>query len=110
MARLRKPVDSVATLDKEIYRLRLHAKKQEKQFDANASFLKENFGNMVYNSIFRRHYESGAAMFKSKLAEGIWNNEKLQQSVGQLIEHLLNKMADGIERISGKSKEKSEPE
>lgn len=110
MARLRKPVHSLTALDKEIYRLRLHAQKQEKQFDANASFLKENFGNMVYNSIFKRHYDSGTALLKSKVAEGIWNNEKLQQSIGKLIDHLLNKMADGIDRLSGKNQEKSEPE
>lgn len=108
MARLQKPVQTLTALDKEIYRLRLHAKKQEKKMDANVRFLKENFGGMLYNSIFRQHYDSGATMLKTKFAEGIWNNEKLQHSLGKLIDHLLHKFAEGIDRFTRKNEASTE--
>lgn len=110
MARSRKPVRSLTALEKEIYRLRLHAKKVERQLDDNVGYLKENFGSLLYHSIFRRHYHSAADMLKSRLAESLWNNEKLQHNIGKLLDQLLNKIADRLEKFTRNADAKQEAE
>ncbi|HMO33721.1 MAG TPA: hypothetical protein PKE63_12775 [Lacibacter sp.] len=108
MAKLKKPVNTITALEKEIYRLRLEARRLQDRLEDQADHLRQNFGGMTYNSIFHRTYQSGTEMLGAKLTERIWNNEKLQDGLGKIMDHFLDKAAESIERFADKVKEKKE--
>lgn len=110
MSKLKRPVRNLTMLDKEIYRLQLNARKLEDQLDENFNYLRENATGMAFNSVFRRQ-RSGSALLKEQIAESIWSNQRLQDGLCRIIDHLVDKAADGVEQLADKlsaAKEKKE--
>lgn len=91
-------IHSLDTLEKEIYRLKLYSRKLEDRMDNNLDYLKDNYGRMAKNSIFSR--KDGV---KETITEGITGsflkNERLQQAIDKIVNHLVDKATDGIDTL-----------
>jgi hypothetical protein len=101
MAKVQRPVTNLTALDKEIYRLQLEARKLEDKLDENVAYLREHAAGMTFNSVFRRQ-RSGSDMLKDKIADSIWSNPRLQDGLCRIIDHLVDKAAEGVEKFAEK--------
>ncbi len=102
MAKASSHIKSLDSLEKEIYRLRLEAKKAEEKLGANLDFLQHNYASMTMNSIFDRSSsgkEPGKEKLKEKLFDSIWENERVHHGINKIIGHLADKAAEGIESL-----------
>ncbi|HET9055550.1 MAG TPA: hypothetical protein VFN30_01755 [Chitinophagaceae bacterium] len=91
-------IHNLDTLEKEIYRLKLHGKKMEGKIDDDFDYLRENFGKMARNSFF--HKREG---LKETITNGITGSfvksERLQQAIDKIVNHLVDKATDGIDSL-----------
>lgn len=101
MAKVQRPVTNLTSLEKEIYRLKRLARKQEEQLDENFGYLREHAAGMAFNSVFRRQ-QSGTELLKEKMVESIWSNQRLQDGLCRIMDHLVDKAAAGVEHLADK--------
>ena len=94
-------IQTLDSLEKEIYKLKLHAKELESQLDKNIDHLQNNYGGMIRNSIFGK--KTGA----SALSGGLFFTEKVQEGINKIVDHLAEKATDGIDAVIDKVFKKS---
>jgi hypothetical protein len=100
MATTAKKFNNLQSLEKEIRRLKQHAKQMENQFDDNFSHLQENYLPMVLNSVLPANtkYKGIPATIISLFLE----HDRFRNTVIKLAEQLIDKASDGIDYISEK--------
>jgi hypothetical protein len=107
-----KKITSIETIDREIARLQLKAKDIEGELDKSLDYLQDNYSSMIMNSVF-----SGAANGISGGLKGgvlstilgfILGNEKLVEAFSRVTNHLVDKAADGIDKLADKIVKKKE--
>jgi hypothetical protein len=100
MATTAKKFNNLQSLEKEIRRLKLHAKQMEDQFDDNFSHLQENYIGMVLNSVLPEKpiYKGIPATIVSLFLE----HDRFRNTMIKLAEQLIDKASDGIDYISEK--------
>lgn len=95
-------IQSLDSLDKEIYRLKLHARDLEGQLDKNIEHLQQNYGGMIRNSIFGK--KTGA----SAMSGGLFFTEKVQEGINKIVDHLAEKAVEGVDAVIDKVFKKKE--
>jgi hypothetical protein len=85
------------SLEREIRRLTIKAKRMEKQMDDNLDYLQENYTGMLFNSILplKSKKKGWASGFVSILT----GNPRLQQSLGRLADYLAEKATEGLDTL-----------
>jgi hypothetical protein len=94
-------IKSVDALEKEIYKRRLRLREIEKNLGQNADHLRDNFGSMALQSIMGPGKSSPMGTAGNLMLKAI-NNEKLQNSLAELVERLAEKLGDGIHKVTNK--------
>jgi len=93
-------ITSLSSLDREIYRLQLHARALEEEIDGKFNHLQENYSSMMIKSMLP------AIQRKTGIPSGVLQvlaqNQRLQDVFGTLAERLVDKVADGVEFLSEK--------
>ena len=94
-----KNIYNLDSLQREIYRLKLEAKRMEEKFDSNIEDLQENYASMAMNSIFHkcRHKENG----KSNFFDSFFENYGFH-AMNKIGDRIVEKAAEGIEGLIGK--------
>jgi hypothetical protein len=100
MATAAKNIKNLRSLEKEIRRLKLHAKELEKGIDERLDYLQDNYSSMAMQSVLSGFLQ------KTGLGGNILNlfvqNNRLLNVLGKLADQLLNKAADGLELVTDK--------
>lgn len=94
-------IQTLDALEKEIYRLKLHARNLEGELDKNIDHLQQNYGGMIRNSIFGK--KTGAAAFSG----GLFFTEKVQEGINKIVDHLAEKAVEGVDAVIEKVFKKS---
>ena len=103
----KKKIRNVASLEAEIVRLNLRAIELENKLEDNVDQLKDNFGSMAFNSVFKRKntpYGSSASgnHFWSAFTTRVLDNENLQSNIGNVVERFVEKLSEGVENLFGR--------
>ena len=106
MSLRKKKLRDLASLEKEIQRLRLEARSMEKEMDDNLNYLQENYSSMVMNSVLPD--TGGYKGIPGTIIHLILQHQKLREAISRLAEHLLDKVSDGLELITSKIFNKKE--
>jgi hypothetical protein len=106
MSLRKKNIRDLASLEKEIQRLRLEAKGMEKEMDDNLTYLQENYSSLVMNSVLPE--TGGYKGIPGTIIHLVLQHEKLREAISRLAEHLLDKVSDGLELITNKIFSKKE--
>src|SRR5437870_1380368 len=89
-----KNIHDLDSLDRELYRLKLEAKKLEEKLDHNLDHLQENYLSMTMNSVFFRHEN------KKNGDNGFWKsfvrNEGFNSAVNTIAGNVASKAAEGL--------------
>ena len=95
-----KNIHNLDSLEKEIYRLQLEAKHIGEKLDDNIEHLQENFSSIAMNSITcskkKKSNENGSAF------GDFLNNDKLNSVVGRVTDRIVERAADGIDKLVDK--------
>lgn len=94
-------IHNLDSLEKEIYRLKLHSKKLEDKMDENFTHLKENYGRMARNSVFGKK-EGMKDALGAGISGAFFRNERLQQAIDKIVSHLVEKATDGLDSLIDK--------
>lgn len=94
-------IHNLDTLEKEIYRLKLHSKKLEDNMDDNFNHLREHYGRMARNSFFSKKDNLKDAL-GAGIAGTFFRNERLQQVIDKIVNHLAEKATEGIDGLIDK--------
>jgi hypothetical protein len=94
-------IHNLDTLDKEIYRLKFYGKELESRMDDNLGYLKDNYGRMAKNSIFSKK-EGVKETLVDGIAGSFIKNERLQQAIDKIVDHLVDKATEGIDVLIDK--------
>jgi len=93
-------INNLNALNKEIYRLQLHARMLEKKIDEKFDHFQNNYSSMIVKSFLPAiAQKSGIA---GNLLQFVFQNQRLQDSISKLAERLFNKVSDGVEFIADK--------
>jgi len=103
----KKKIKTVAGLDAEILRLKLRAFELEEKLEDNVDHLKDNYGSMAFNSVFKRKNSSFGASangnhFWSAFTTRVLDNEKLQANIGSTVERFVERLSEGVENLFGR--------
>lgn len=98
MSKASKHIRNLTELDKEIYRLKLEATKTEIRMDKNLEYFRENYIDLMMNSVFHRHDRSNETL-KEKIADTIWNNSSLQAALDKVVNAVVDKAVTTAEKI-----------
>ena len=103
----KKKIRNVASLEAEIVRLNLRAIELENKLEDNIDELKDNFGSMAFNSVFKRkNTPYGSSVngnhFWSAFTTRVLDNEKLQSNIGNAVERFVEKLSEGVENLFGR--------
>ncbi len=88
----KKNIKDIDTLEKEIYRLKLEAKRTEDKFENNIDFLEKNYPSMVVNSFFCGEKEKK----DNGHSHSFFRSEKLNSILSSVTDHIAEKASDGI--------------
>jgi hypothetical protein len=97
MTKSRRRINSLQSLDKEIYRLKLEAKRMEEKMDENFDQLQENFFSMTLNSLLHRRWKNES--WSTNIVAGLLNNERLQNALSKLISYAAEKTGEGLDAL-----------
>jgi hypothetical protein len=101
MAQNLKQIKDLESLDTEIANLRYRVQEIENRFDENFTDLKENYGSMAMNSIFRKRKKNQQS-FWNGLTAGVLGSEKVQDGIAFLIDKLRGAFSRVVDRFFGK--------
>jgi hypothetical protein len=101
MKKSKQKIKNLDALEKEIYRLRLEAKVTAGKLEENFDRFQQHYGKMAMNSIFNSA-SAGKEKVKEKIFSSIWENEKVQNGINKIVDHLADKAADGINSLVDK--------
>ena len=106
MSTATKKINSLASLEKQIRRLKADAKRMEAKMDDNFSYLQENYVSLALNSILpeKTTYRGVPATIISLFLE----HERFRNTVIKLAEQLIDRVSEGIEFISEKLSRKKD--
>lgn len=94
-------IHNLDSLEKEIYRLKMHSKKLEDKMDENFIHLKENYGRMARNSVFGKKETTKDAL-GAGISGAFFRSERLQQVIDKIVNHLVDKAAEGLDSLIDK--------
>ncbi len=94
----RQKIKNLEALNTEIYRLQLKAKNTADNLDKNFDHFQHHYASMTMNSFFKKS-ASGGEKVKEKIFHSVWENEKVQEGLGKIIDHLADKAAEGLSHI-----------
>ncbi|MBS1573832.1 MAG: hypothetical protein JST09_00895 [Bacteroidetes bacterium] len=107
-----KKINSIESIDNEILRLQSKAKELESRLDNSLDFLQDNYSSMIMNSVFSKAGSLLPAGIKGGIAGTILSfilgNEKLVEAFSRVTNHLVEKAADGIDKLADKIVKKKE--
>lgn len=107
-----KKINSIESIDNEILRLQSKAKELENRLDNSLDFLQDNYSSMIMNSVFSKAGTLLPAGIKGGIAGTILSfilgNEKLVEAFSRVTNHLVEKAADGIDKLADKIVKKKE--
>lgn len=107
-----KKLNSTESLDQEIIRLQARAKELETQLDDSLDYLQDNYSSMIMNSVFSKAGGLLPGGIKGGVAGTILSfilgNEKLVEAISRVTNHLVEKAADGIDKLADKIVKKKE--
>ena len=90
-------IRNLASLDREIYRLQLQARKLEDKLGNNLEYFQENSSSLFMNSFFgNRHGEKGK---KNGHSFAFWKNEMINFFFEKFSENIAGKLADGVNKM-----------
>ena len=93
-----KHIHSYDSLQAELSRLEREAKMIEEKLDNNFEHLQENFSSMAMNSFFHRK-----ANWQDARENGsFFKNEKLNTMVNKFTDRVVERAAEGLEKITEK--------
>ncbi len=92
-----KNIHNLDNLEKEIYRLRLEAMRQEKKLSDNMAYLRENANSLIIHSVFCRKKTTFEK--KNSEEEGFFKNERFNSMINRIKDRIANRAADGIESL-----------
>lgn len=96
-------------MNEEIARLQTKAKGLEEHLNENLDYLQDNYSSLIMNSVFRG---AGNMNMKNSVAGTvaglILGNERIQAILSKLATHLLDKAADGLEKVADKFAKKED--
>ncbi|MGC4035431.1 MAG: hypothetical protein QM764_05670 [Chitinophagaceae bacterium] len=95
-----KRINSVEALDQEILRLQAKAKVLENELDHSLDYLQDNYSSMIMNSVFSRTAGNIKNGVVGTVLSLVMSNEKLMDAVGSITGQLLNKLAEGLEKLT----------
>lgn len=95
-----KNIHNLDSLECEIYRLQLEAKRIEEKLDHNLEHLHENFSSMAMNSFFC--HKRNKISEKDSLISEVLDNEKLNSVLGKVTDRMAERAAAGIDRLVDK--------
>lgn len=101
MTRSKQKIKNLDSLEKEIYRLQLEARNTAGKLEKNFDHFQQHYGSMTMNSFFSGA-SKGKEKIKEKLFSSVWENEKVQNGVNKIIDHLADKAAEGISNLVDK--------
>ena len=104
MKRVRKIAD-INSLEKEIYRLKLEATMTEARFDKNLEYLKNNYPQMIFNTVVSGRNNQSGKGFKQNL----FRNETLNSIVSNVADHIAEHATAGIKEKIDKLFNRSVP-
>ena len=90
----KKNIKDIDTLEKEIYRLKLEAKRTGDKFENNIDFLEKNYPSMVVNSFFSGEHEHEKKDIRSN--HSFFRSERLNSILSSVTDHIAEKASDGI--------------
>jgi hypothetical protein len=94
-------IKNVDALEKEIYKRRLRLREIEKNLGKNVDHMRDNFGSMALQSILGPGKSSPMGITGNLMLQAI-NNEKLQNSLAELVERLAERVGHWIEKQTEK--------
>ena len=101
-----KNINSLQSLDIEIYRLRSRAKVLEKDMDELLDYLQDNYSSMMVKSFLPVIVQkTGIA---GSLLQLVFQNQRLLNSLSKLAGQLFDRIAEGVEFITDKLDSKKE--
>jgi hypothetical protein len=92
-----KNIHNLDSLEREIYRLSLEAKKKEEEIDNNFDYLRSNFGSLLINSFsckMKKNAEQKSGLFESTLKD-----ETLKSAFTKVTDHITNRTIEGIDEL-----------
>ena len=92
-----KEIESLQSLEREIYRLQRKAKNIEVELDNNFDHLQDNFHRMTWNSLVR--YKSNRQSWSAGVVQNLLSQDRVQDGLAQLVSYLAEKLTDGIDRL-----------
>ncbi len=98
-------INSVASLEKEILRLKFRQKEIEKNLDDNVMGLRKIAGTMALTSIvgstIGSAFTNSPVNFWANMIMRLLQNDKLQTGVHKLVDGLTEKIGTGINKVAG---------
>lgn len=96
-------IKNIESLNEEINRLQAKSKALEDDLNESLDYLQDNYSSLIMNSVFRG---AGGMNIKNSVAGTVaglvLGNERIQSIISRLTTHLLDKTADGLEKLADK--------
>ena len=107
-----KKIINIETLDQEIARLQSKAKDLEGDLDKSLDYLQDNYSSMIMNSVFSGAVSGISGGLKggvlSTIIGFILGNEKLVEAFSRVTNQLVEKAANGIDKLADKMTKKKD--
>ena len=92
-----KNIHNLDSLEREIYRLSLEAKKKEEQIDENFEYLRTNFGSLLINA-FSCHTKTNPGQKSGFFTTSI-KDETLKSAFNKVTDHIAHRAIEGIDEL-----------
>ena len=106
MSKSRRKINNLQSLDKELYRLKMEARRMEEKLDGNFDHLQENFFSMAFNSFLHRRWYKES--WSTNIVAGLLNNERLQSALSKLLSYVADKTGEGFDALLNRIFKKNE--
>jgi len=101
-------ITSVESLDREINRLQVKAKDLEGKLDESLDYLQDNYSSMIMNSVLGNATGGLKGGITGTILSVVLSNDKLANAFSKIVNDLLNKAANGIDRLAEKMTKKKD--
>ena len=102
-------IKDIASLDKEIRRMQAKAQALEGKLDESLDYLQDNYSSLIMNSVFQG---AGNMSVKGSVAGTVAGmllaNERMQAVLSKITTNLVDKAADGLEKLADKFAKKED--
>lgn len=101
-------INSIETLDREIRQLQAKAKDLEIRLDESFDYLQDNYSSMIMSSVLRGATGGLKSGVAGTVLGFILSNEKVANTLSNIITGLVDKAASGIDKLAEKMKKKKQ--